>query len=879
MAKENTKKVVKKKRGGATTVGAAGDDKKFRKRPKKAVNKSREFFDKKFKKSFKFINEDGDYIDDAEENEIESRELEQAIQEEEKKKENKKKKATATKATATATATGTGTGSDNSDTEDGSAAAAIPDNEEEEEEEEEEKVREIISARQQKRSRMKATDEIKALEARIHAEEPARGARLLDGGEVPEGYSVSYPNATRFSQLPLSLRTLEGLRECKYTELTPIQRAAIPHALCGRDLLGAARTGSGKTLAFLVPLIELLYRRRWTRADGLGAVVLSPTRELSAQIFETLVRVGRHHNFSAGAVLGGKPVKEEAAAIASMNIVVATPGRLLYHLDNTPGIQTDMLAMLVLDEADRILDMGFRRDLDAILDHLPSSGRQTLLFSATQTRSVRDLARLSLSNPEYVSVDEHSATRTPEGLLQRCVVLDLQYKLDTLASFVKSHNAAKTIVFFASCKQVRFVYEAFRKIANLLGPVPVLHLHGRMNQERRLAIYHDFCARKSAVLLATDVAARGLDFPAVDWIVQADCPDDVDTYIHRVGRTARFHAAGQSLLVLLPSERPFLALLEKARIPVETMDVNPRKQMSVKASLQAVVAANPDIKHLAQRAFISYMRAVFLEKNKDVFNVKALPADEFAASLGLAVIPQISFTKSCQDAKNQSYLTAQFLRAGAKPAKAVSSNNNDDDDDDDDDDDIFSVKKGDQAHMAVPDLLPDVSSSSTTEVGGLKVKEVRTFDDNNEVNRTAKRKRDMRFSGKIMVFDDNDDDEEEEEKKGESFAEKTRRELEAADEEDKRVQKLKLKEKRQKQKQKLREKNAEKNGGRSQSAGGAALVTTTAAAAADSDSSSEEDEEDDNNDNEYDSEPLTKKASIASEEELALSILKRRKNL
>ena len=852
---------------------------------KKPTNKSREFFNTKFKKNFKFINEDGDYINDDQENAIESKELEelqqqQQQQQQEEQPEQPEEQEQEEEEHSSSDAEGS--------SEEGTPAPS----------KESKDLKKIKDRQQRKKAKVKAKDEIKSLQSRIESEAPARGSsNLLDAEDLPSDYNVSYPSATLFSQLPISERTLRGLGDCHYTELTPIQRAAIPHALCGRDILGAARTGSGKTLAFIVPLIELLFRERWTRADGLGAVVLSPTRELSAQIFETLVKVGKYHNFSAGAVLGGKPVKEEAAVIASMNIVVATPGRLLYHFDNTPGIQTGMVKMLVLDEADRILDMGFSKDLNAILDHLSGSDRQTLLFSATQTRSVKNLARLSLKNPEYVSVDENSDTRTPENLIQRCVIIDLQYKLDTLASFIRTHTKAKIIVFVASCKQVRFMYEAFRKIQGLLGPVPILHLHGRMNQERRLSIYHEFCSRRAAVLFATDVAARGLDFPAVDWIVQVDCPDDVETYIHRVGRTARFHAAGQSLLMLLPSEKAFLDMLEKAKIPVDVMDINPKKQMSIKASLQGVVASNQDIKYLAQRAFVSYMRAVFLEKNKEVFNVKELPANEFAQSMGLVIMPQISFGKSQQEAKNQSYLTAQFIKQGQqkntdeKKSKGIKDSGEKitfageksafggDDDDDDDDDDIFSMKKGDQAHLNVPDISESKGMKGKSGPDGLKLKEVRSFDDNDENNRNAKRKRDMKFSGKIMVFDD-DEDEENEEEEEESFAERTRKELEAADEEDKLVQKMKLKEKRQKQKQKMKEKEmmGKGRGSAAAAAGGATLNPVYD----DDDDDDEEEESESESESESEDEGMEppaekRKAVIASEEELALSILNSRK--
>lgn len=177
--------------------------------------------------------------------------------------------------------------------------------------------------------------------------------------------------------------------------MTDIQRAAIPHALYGRDILGAARTGSGKTLSFCVPLIELLYRKQWTQDSGLGALIISPTRELALQIFQELRKVGQYHNFSAGVITGGKELLEEKLRINNMNILVCTPGRLLQHMDQTVGFDTSNTQMLVLDEADRILEMGFADTLNAILNNLPKQ-RQTLLFSATQTKSIKDLARLNL---------------------------------------------------------------------------------------------------------------------------------------------------------------------------------------------------------------------------------------------------------------------------------------------------------------------------------------------------------------------------------------------------------------------------------------------------------------------------------------------------
>ncbi len=205
--------------------------------------------------------------------------------------------------------------------------------------------------------------EIAELSERVLSEAPARGANplLTESDEVAEAGKVVYGKQKRFSELPLSKRTLAGLREGKFERLTDIQRAAIPHALAGRDVLGAAKTGSGKTLAFLVPVLELLYRQRWSSMDGLGAVVISPTRELAMQIFDVLRVVGKQHDLSAGLVIGGKDKNEEAERITRMSLLVCTPGRLLQHLDETVGFDASSLQVLVIDEADRILDLGFEQ--------------------------------------------------------------------------------------------------------------------------------------------------------------------------------------------------------------------------------------------------------------------------------------------------------------------------------------------------------------------------------------------------------------------------------------------------------------------------------------------------------------------------------------
>ena len=450
---------------------------------------------------------------------------------------------------------------------------------------------------------------------------------------------------TLFSDLPLSEPTKAGLRSSHFNSLTDIQARAIPLGLKGVDILGAAKTGSGKTLAFLIPVLENLYRAQCVGADaGLGAMIITPTRELAIQIFEVLRKVGgKGHIFAAGLVIGGKGLREEKDALARMNIVVCTPGRILQHLSQTATFNVDNLRMLVLDEADRILDMGFQKEVDAIVDYLPKE-RQTMLFSATQTKRVSDLARLSLQNPEYVSVHEAAASATPKNLQQNYVITALPEKLDTLWSFLQSAKKSKVLVFLSSGKQVRFVYESFRQMQ---PGIPLLHLHGRQKQTARLEITQRFSSAKHSCLFATDVVARGLDFPSVDWVVQIDCPEDADTYIHRVGRTARYESDGRAVIFLDPSEEEgMLARLEQRRVPVERINVRPTKQQTIRNQLQSMCFKDPQLKYLGQKAFASYVRSLHIQKDKGIFQLEKYALEGFAASLGLPGAPRIKFLKA-----------------------------------------------------------------------------------------------------------------------------------------------------------------------------------------------------------------------------------------
>ncbi|KAL9283484.1 DEAD-box ATP-dependent RNA helicase 32 [Arabidopsis thaliana] len=505
-----------------------------------------------------------------------------------------------------------------------------------------------------KQIRLNEVEEINLLKQWIESQKPDSGFNPLSLRPLPKDSKIGksedgkngtvfsrYAGVRKFAQLPISDKTKRGLKDAKYVDMTDVQSAAIPHALCGRDILGAARTGSGKTLAFVIPILEKLHRERWSPEDGVGCIIISPTRELAAQTFGVLNKVGKFHKFSAGLLIGGREgVDVEKERVHEMNILVCAPGRLLQHMDETPNFECPQLQILILDEADRVLDSAFKGQLDPIISQLPKH-RQTLLFSATQTKKVKDLARLSLRDPEYISVHAEAVTATPTSLMQTVMIVPVEKKLDMLWSFIKTHLNSRILVFLSTKKQVKFVHEAFNK---LRPGIPLKSLHGKMSQEKRMGVYSQFIERQS-VLFCTDVLARGLDFDkAVDWVVQVDCPEDVASYIHRVGRTARFYTQGKSLLFLTPSEEKMIEKLQEAKVPIKLIKANNQKLQEVSRLLAALLVKYPDLQGVAQRAFITYLRSIHKRRDKEIFDVSKLSIENFSASLGLPMTPRIRFT-------------------------------------------------------------------------------------------------------------------------------------------------------------------------------------------------------------------------------------------
>ncbi len=343
----------------------------------------------------------------------------------------------------------------------------------------------------------------------------AEGSELQNGDSDLVGgdsTSLSLPPSgavpQKFSDLNLSEKTMKAIEDMKFENMTEIQQRGIPPLLAGRDVLGAAKTGSGKTLAFLIPAVEMLSSLRFKPRNGTGVIVVSPTRELALQIFGVARELMAHHSQTYGIVIGGANRRAEAEKLAKgVNLLIATPGRLLDHLQNTQGFVFKNLKALIIDEADRILEIGFEDEMRQIVKVLPKDERQTMLFSATQTTKVEDLARISLRpGPLYINVDHQKEHSTVEGLEQGYVVCDSDKRFLLLFSFLKRNLKKKIIVFFSSCACVKYHAELLNYI-----DLPVLDLHGKQKQQKRTNTFFEFCNAKQGTLICTDVAARGLD--------------------------------------------------------------------------------------------------------------------------------------------------------------------------------------------------------------------------------------------------------------------------------------------------------------------------------------------------------------------------------
>lgn len=342
-----------------------------------------------------------------------------------------------------------------------------------------------------------------------------------------------------FEELGLAKPLIDACHQLGYTAPTPIQRRAIPVAMSNRDLIALAQTGSGKTAAFTLPMLEALLKK----PQPFFGVVLAPTRELAVQIAEQVEAIGAGIGVKAAVVVGGVDMMAQSIVLSKKpHIVVATPGRLVDHLENTKGFSLKRLQWLVLDEADRLLNMDFGPELDKILKAIPRE-RRTMLFSATMTSKVAKLQRASLVDP--VRVEVSTKYSTVDTLLQSYLFVPQKLKDAYLVAVLTELAGQTAILFVSTCNAAQRVALLLRNLG-----FPAIPLHGQMPQVKRLGALQRFKAGDRSILVATDVAARGLDIPSVDLVINYDLPAGSKDYVHRVGRTARAGRSGRAIAIV-----------------------------------------------------------------------------------------------------------------------------------------------------------------------------------------------------------------------------------------------------------------------------------------------------------------------------------------
>ena len=457
------------------------------------------------------------------------------------------------------------------------------------------------------------------------------------------------------------------------TNMSPVQEATIPLFMSYKDVAVEAPTGSGKTLAFLVPVLEILLRARKEhelRPFELGALILSPTRELALQTSRVLEKFLEEAPFCDyfGAkplsLIGGlRPLSDDMAQFhaTGANIVIATPGRFEEFVQNIAQASFKALEVLILDEADRLLDMGFEAAINTILRRLPKQ-RRTGLFSATQTQAVKNLARAGLRNPmrvalavEYQSTSSSSKTvdsgvqSIPASLENRFTYVEPQEKLAQLAALFRRNPEEKFIVYFMTCACVEYFHQLLK--LDVLLPASfrqsfrLLKVHGKTSQLQRKAAYQRFVDLKCGVLLTTDLAARGLDIPDVDFVIQYDPPQDPKAFVHRIGRTARMGRNGIALAYLMPNEDTYVHFLKQKSVPIrETPKLEGPDVPNGVECLEGIRKRSLQDRALmesAQLAFLSFIRAYKNHHCNYIFQLNDLDWGKLAFSFGLIKIPSM----------------------------------------------------------------------------------------------------------------------------------------------------------------------------------------------------------------------------------------------
>lgn len=382
---------------------------------------------------------------------------------------------------------------------------------------------------------------------------------------------------TTFKELNLSEPILRSLEQMGFEEATPIQKETIPFAMEGKDVIGQAQTGTGKTAAFGIPMLEK-FDRKIRKVRGL---IIAPTRELAVQVAEELNRIGKNKGIRALAIYGGQQMQRQVRALRDgPQMVVATPGRLMDHM-RRKTIRTDDIEVVVLDEADEMLNMGFIDDIRDILKSVPSE-RQTLLFSATMPKEIREIATTMMKSPEEVKVK--AKEMTVENIEQYFMEVPERYKFDTLSNHLDIHAPELAIVFSRTKKRVDEIAEGLQARG-----FKAEGTHGDLTQGKRESVLNKFKHGRIEVLVATDVAARGLDISGVTHVYNFDIPQDPESYVHRIGRTGRAGKTGEAISFITPREIGHLQVIQQVTKGQIKRLVPPTNQQAQRGQQQVVV--------------------------------------------------------------------------------------------------------------------------------------------------------------------------------------------------------------------------------------------------------------------------------------------------
>ncbi|XP_057430840.1 DEAD-box ATP-dependent RNA helicase 18 [Lotus japonicus] len=479
----------------------------------------------------------------------------------------------------------------------------------------------------------------------------------MDSSEFPNKALTS----TRFSELnpPLSEPVLQALTDSGFDFCTPVQAATIPLLCSFKDVAVDAATGSGKTLAFVLPLVEILRRSSpKPKPHQVLGIIISPTRELSSQIYHVAQPfISTLVNIKSMLLVGGVDVKADMKKIEEegVNILIGTPGRLHDIMNRMDILDFKELEILILDEADRLLDMGFQKQLTSIITQLPKL-RRTGLFSATQTEAVEELAKAGLRNPVRVEVRAETkrandpatakqleSSKTPSGLHIEYLECEADKKPSQLVDFLVKNRSKKIIIYFMTCACVDFWGTVLPHISVLKG-FSLIPLHGKMKQTVREKALASFTSLSNGILLCTDVAARGLDIPGVDCIVQYDPPQDPNVFIHRVGRTARLGKQGHAVVFLLPKEDSYVEFLRIRRVPLQEIRCSDDAP-DVVPQIRSAAKKDRDIMEKGVKAFVSYIRAYKEHHCSYIFRWRELEIGKLAMGHGLLRLPLVPEVK------------------------------------------------------------------------------------------------------------------------------------------------------------------------------------------------------------------------------------------